>query len=189
MRPFCLVDPEHSFDPASLTILQRLDDLEELLRAKNTHPLVLEQPASQDSPPLSIPIQIPKTQGPPSLQRSTDWRPSYINIEAVLAWPIFEDQNFDGGLDLRSLLRFDKDHVATPPAMSISADFDLHASGQLLQQFLDHVHIFNPVLEEKKVREYMRVTSFNGLAWDAESCLLVIETTESNPASQLISHS
>jgi hypothetical protein len=43
----------------------------------------------------------------------------------------------------------------------------------LFQQFLDHVHIFNPVLEESKVNEYMRYARFNGLGWDAQSCLLV----------------
>ena len=52
-------------------------------------------------------------------------------------------------------------------------DIDLHAANKLLKQFLDNFHIFNPILEEWKVREYMRSTSFNGLGWDAQSCLLV----------------
>jgi hypothetical protein len=149
-----------------------LDDLEELVRAKNSHPLAPEQTDNLNSPPLSI----PKNLGPPSLERPADWKPSYINIEAVLTWPVFEDQDFAGRLDLKSLLRSDKDYAAAPPIMSVSPDIDIHASGQLLQRFLDNVHIFNPILEERKVREYMRVTSFNGLGWDAQSCLLVTES-------------
>ncbi|OBT39636.1 hypothetical protein VE00_09758 [Pseudogymnoascus sp. WSF 3629] len=162
---------DHStFDPASLTILQRLDDLEELLR-KNATTVPQDQNDSLTSP--SVSLSIPKTPAPQSLERPAEWRPSYINIETVLTWPVFDDQNFDERLDLRSLLRSDKNHAASP-TLPIPADFGLYAAGQLLQQFLDNVHIFNPILEEAKVREYMRAASFNGLGWDAQSCLLLL---------------
>lgn len=158
-----------------MTILQRLDDLEELLR-KNVTTVSQDQNDSLTSP--SVSLSIPKTPAPASLERPAEWRPSYINIETVLTWPVFDDQNFDERLDLRSLLRSDKSHAASP-TLPIPADFGLYAAGQLLQQFLDNVHIFNPILEEAKVREYMRAASFNGLGWDAQSCLLV--TKSPNP--------
>jgi hypothetical protein len=145
-----------------------LDDLEELLRSKNAVSIPQGPNNSEDSPPLSN----PKTPAAASLERPSEWRPSYINIETVLTWPVFDDQNFKERADLRSLLRSDKSRPAAP-TLPIPADFGLYAAGQLLQQFLDNVHIFNPILEETKVREYMRAASFNGLGWDAQSCLLV----------------
>ena len=151
-----------------MTILQRLDDLEKLLRTKITVSITHDQNDIQDSPPLSI----PKTPVAASLGRPAEWRPSYINIETVLTWPVFDDHNFNERVDLRSLLQSDKSRSATT-TLPIPADFGLYAAAQLLQQFLDNVHIFNPILEESKVREYMRAASLNGLGWDAESCLLV----------------
>jgi hypothetical protein len=90
----------------------------------------------------------------------------------VLAWPVFENQDFGQRLNLRSLLQSSKTTVETP-RLSVSADFDLNEAPQLLSQYLDNVHIFNPILEEVKVREYMMEARFNGLGWDARSCLLV----------------
>jgi hypothetical protein len=162
-----LSDSVCSFDPASLAILQRLDALEELLRAKSISPLETAQSVDDLSP-----VSILKDLGSPSLERNAESVPCYINIEAVLSWPVFEDQNFEQRLTLKSLLQSDNDHAEQPP-LSIDADFESRATGQLLQQFLDNVHIFNPVLEETKVKEYMRNASFNGLGWDAQSCLLV----------------
>jgi hypothetical protein len=98
--------------------------------------------------------------------------PSYINIEAVLSWPVFDDQDFESRLDLRALLQSNSNNVS-PTAMSVAADFEISQAGELLQNFLENVHIYNPVLEEAKVRDYIRYASFNGLGWDAQSCLLV----------------
>ena len=151
-----------------MNILQRLDDLEELLRTKNAVSVPHNQNDIKDPPPLSI----PKEPAAPSLKRPAEWGPSYISIETVLTWPVFEDQKFNERVDLRALLQSNKSRPAAP-TLPIAADFGLYAADQLLQQFLDNVHIFNPILEQTKVREYMRAASFNGLGWDAQSCLLV----------------
>lgn len=148
-----------------------MDDLEELLRAKSTTSIVLDQDTSQGQGFLSLPT--PKTAQPLSLERPTDWRPFFINIETVLTWPVFVDLNFAERPDLRSLLRSDKSHLPTLP---FPAGFGLYAAQQLLQKFLDNVHIFNPILEETMVRGYM-LASLNGFGWDAQSCLMVTKTT------------
>lgn len=102
--------------------------------------------------------------------------PCYINIETVLSWPAFEDQKFDQQLDLKSFLQADNNECRDPPAMALGEDFEGLVADQLLRQFLDNVHIFNPVLEVSKVNEYMRNARFNGLGWDAPSCLLVTKS-------------
>ena len=163
-----LTNPICRFDPASLAILQRLDTLEKLLLTKHTN--LLETTENVMCPSQS---SDPKDLASPSLERTSDSLPCYINIEAVLSWPVFEDHNLGQRLDLKSLLQAEHHGVEASP-MSNGPEFESRETGQLLQRFLDNVHIFNPILEENKVREYMRNASFNGLAWDAQSCLLLL---------------
>jgi hypothetical protein len=111
--------------------------------------------------------------GSPALERSAEAGPCYINIETVLSWPVFEGQGFDQQLDLKSFLQADNNECRDPPAMALGEEFETLVADQLLQQFLDNIHIFNPILEGTKVKEYMRNARFNGLGWDAPSCLLV----------------
>jgi hypothetical protein len=173
-----LIDSIGRFDPASLAILQRLDTLEGLLRAKG--------PTGNDSGEETTggpsPLPISEELGSPALERSPESVPCYINIEAVLAWPVFENQGLDQPLDLKSLLQADNNEQRDPPVMSLGEDFESAVADRLLQQFLDNVHIFNPVLEGMKVREYMRSARFNGLGWDAPSCLLVSKFLLYHPA-------
>ena len=93
-----------------------------------------------------------------------------MNIENVLSWPAFEEQN--PNLDLKALLN---DHSIDMIGNSSVGDFDQTASEeQLVQRFMDHVFIFNPVLEEAKVQKHVRDARFNGIGWDAPSCLLLL---------------
>lgn len=91
-----------------------------------------------------------------------------MNIEAVLSWPVFEDQL--PNLNLKSLLNQED---GLPQSSNRAIDLENGEAEVLLQQFLDHVFIFNPILEETKVQRYMRDVQFNGLGWDSTSCLLV----------------
>jgi len=170
------------FDPASLAILQRLDTLEGLLRAQAPGPIEPNERAPSEASPLPISEEL----GSPALERSPESVPCYINIEAVLSWPVFIDQGFDRRIDLKSLLQTDNNEHGDPPAMSFGEDFESTVADRLLQQFLDNVHIFNPVLEGMKVREYMRNARFNGLGWDAPSCLLVSRLVHRGPSMMLI---
>ncbi|KFY78020.1 hypothetical protein V499_02732 [Pseudogymnoascus sp. VKM F-103] len=141
-------------------------------KCDNSRPAcILDQDASQGQGFLSL--STPIAAQPLSLERPADWRPSYIHIETVLSWSVFVDLDFTERPNLRSLLRSDKSH-ATVPILPIPADFGLHTARQLLQKFLDNVHIFNPILEETIVREYMLATSLNGLRRDAQSCLMLL---------------
>jgi hypothetical protein len=143
-----------------------LDALEDLIRENKTDLPRLDQ--SDDGLSQS---SLPKSLRCPALERTADSAPYYINIESVLSWTVF-DQGVDQRLDLKSLLHADNES-ADPSPMSVAPDFDLYGADQLFQQFLENVHIFNPILEEAKVKEYMRDARFNGLGWDTKSCLLV----------------
>jgi hypothetical protein len=155
------------FDLASLAILQRFDALEQLIRTSFSSSHQPNQ-SNKSVSPLSVPTDL----GSPSLERADDSVSCYINIEAVLSWPIFEGQDFDRRLDLKSLLQ-DNHEYGDSYSMSAAPDLEDCEANQLLQQFLDNVHIFNPVLEEAKVKDYVRNARFKGIFWDAQSCLLV----------------
>lgn len=139
------------------------------MRARNAGTRVVAVDEADD-PQASLLLL--KSLGSPSLERTRESFPTHINIEAVLSWPVFEGRDFDQRIDLKGLLQANNED-ALRSNMSVVADFD-HCDGEaLLQRFLDHVYIFNPILEEVQVHKYMRDARFNGLGWDVQSCLLV----------------
>ena len=117
-------------------------------------------------------MSVPADLGSPSLERAEDSVSCYISIEAVLSWPIFRGQNFDRRLDLKGLLQ-DNHEYSDSYCMSVASCFEDCEADRLLQQFLSNVHIFNPVPEEAKIKEYVRNARFKGISCDAQSCLLV----------------
>lgn len=54
-----------------------------------------------------------------------------------------------------------------------ATDLNIKEAMELLNLFLTHFHIYNPVLDIVKIEEQIRCTALNGLDWDAQSCLLV----------------
>lgn len=103
------------------------------------------------------------------LEQLTQWEPSFINIEEVLKWPVFEDHNFDPRLYQLS----PSDEKTIQPDLKIAVDLDLRVADHLVRSFFDNVHIFNPTLKEEDINEYVRSVQLNGIGWDAMSCLLV----------------
>lgn len=166
----CIYQPTDTstFDAASLTILHRLDDLERLIQAKGPEP---------EPMPVSVPAALTTSVAStsPSGPRSVVFDPrmygqrSFISVEAVLQWPIFDDQDFPTRLQPISLTDGDQELAALPALV----DINLPGAESCLRNFFDHVHVFNPILEEHEVREYLKLVQFNGIGWDAKSCLLV----------------
>lgn len=155
-------DRGRRFDSASLAILKRIDDLESLIQSKSNEPPVA--PSNSISSTSPIPFSI----GSSGSDQQTEWKPSFINIEEVLKWPVFDNQ-----IDQRICLLSRPDEDEAQPELPISVDLDLQAADSLLRRFFDDVHIFNPTLKEEEVREYVKMVRFNGIGWDAISCLLV----------------
>lgn len=170
------------FDPGTLSILERLDSLESLLRSERhpgperhlstpTDELRIEQNNKEHVP---FPQSNPES---PILGTTADTFPYNITVEGVLSWSVWH-LDFEDHVDLKSLLRSSYDSNAASPRATLSIlDFEAFDGGRLIRNYFDNVHVFNPVLDENKVQGYMRDARFGGLGWDAQSCLLVSLST------------
>jgi hypothetical protein len=150
--------------------LDKLNTLEELLRARNGQGQIAAAVSSSvaDSPSRGVLSRL-KSLNSPSLERSKDAAPCHMNIEGVLSWSVFDDVS--PNLDLKGLLNSSHGPNQT---LSMVTEFDEQvAEEELVAHFMNNVFIYNPVLEEAKIQRYMRDARFNGIGWDAQSCLLV----------------
>jgi hypothetical protein len=151
-----------AFDPASLKILERLDLLEERLLSQQSQQPRQGSTLTDDS--------VPNEPHPQLHALST-------NVVDVLSWPVFEGR-FDAHLDVKSLLRKAPPDVAVLSPISDSYttvdDQDPSAGMKLLDAFLQHVHVKNPILDEVKVRQMVHRINLEGFGWDPESCLVLI---------------
>lgn len=155
-----------SFDPASLAILKRLDDLELIIQSRPADPRSFALAASLDDTSPSV-QQSDLSSG--VVEFSTKGRRPLVSIEAVLQWPPFVEYGFP------SCLYRPEDGFSFGDSSTgwVPVDVDLPGAETALRGFFDNVHIFNPVLEEEDVRNYIRRVRLDGIAWDAVSCLVV----------------
>jgi hypothetical protein len=138
--------------------LKRIDDLENLIQSTAVSAPMVH----------TIPTAFQPTAQHEDLEILEDKHSKHclVNVEAILQWPVFEtiEQHYHW-----SPVEEENDHSA----LSVSVDFDLQSSSHLIDRFFEDVHIFNPVLEESQIKEFMRNIQMNGIGWDSQSCLLV----------------
>lgn len=163
----CIVSPTDlsSFDPASLLILERLEDLKQcLVSQKRPRTASPETPASYDDG------------AKPQDLESTNVSLGFMNFENVLSWPVFQNR-FEERLDSKSRLARSEAAISRrfsqPLESMIQINLDIETCKRLLESFLENVHIKNPVLDEADIRRYLEQACVQGLRWDAESCLVV----------------
>lgn len=162
-------DPS-SFDAASLAILEKLSNIEQLLRPdENADAPVPGAPSTLSSDIPESPVAHIKPLRSPSLERTREAAPFHLSIERLLAWPVFHA--LDPCLDLRLLLNASNDSQSQ--AMSSVGNFDPDWDEQLVQNFMNEVYIFNPIVEESKIQKYVRDARFSGIGNDGPACLLV----------------
>ncbi|KAF9885026.1 hypothetical protein FE257_000849 [Aspergillus nanangensis] len=167
-----------SFDPASLAILKRIDDLESLVKARTSDAAspfapskILASSASPLIPFADIASPSPSLSSPVGDQQM-QWKPCFINIDEVLKWPVFLDhQDLEQRLRRLAPLEEEEDNNSQPE-LPISIVLDFNAADRLLGSFFRNVHIFNPTLKEDNIREHVKNALFKGIGWDAMSCLL-----------------
>lgn len=93
-----------------------------------------------------------------------------INIEAILEWPTLRLPDQHQRPDLKTLLQ---SAPKPKPRVLLSSELDTSGALALLQLYLDHLHIYNPILKISDVEKDIKNAAFNGLGWDANSCLVV----------------
>ncbi|KAL6877092.1 hypothetical protein J3F83DRAFT_759404 [Trichoderma novae-zelandiae] len=138
-----------SFDPASLKILDRIDELERLLRH-------------------AVPMPGPQAAAPSSLLPQ--------RVDHILQWPVF--QNSGSHHHSPASYRAPPDAISTPPSGSASLagliDMDSHRIYRLLDNFFLHIHCKNPILDEVLARRMVLNAFLDGIDWSPASCLALI---------------
>lgn len=155
----CVMAPDamSTFDPASLRILERLDELQ-------THLQESIRASTQSSPEHS---RTPVMTAQPS--------PNHLfpgNLDALLDWPAVKQYRTSRPGLVDSAHAIWVDGSSSLPTLNI--DLDSSTCGELLDNFFHFVHIKNPVLEENQTRRMVRRVFSEGIGWDPESCLALI---------------
>jgi len=157
-----------SFDPASLRILERLDELEEVVKATANQ----EEPAvSAAGDYVNVSIAVDEEKG--NLSPGT--------VEEVLQWPCFQGllgtQPYQK--NLLSMLRSPtaastSSTVGSSPA-SIAYELEPRTMNTLLDNFFQYCHVKNPILtNEPAVRRMAVELCLHGVDWSAQSCLILL---------------
>lgn len=165
-----------SFDPASILILDRLDQVLHRLdhgsapqtrASTTTSPQLPEFQSIGTSTPRENQLRIPA-------QRTT--------ADAVLQWGVFGSRYPDGYL---SNAVFDATNIeddSDPEVLMSQQHLTSKTRGSginedaipgLVQRFLDLVHTKNPILDVGTITAYARHCAEFGLGWDPSSCLVV----------------
>ena len=173
-----------SFDPASLKILDRLDELERLIRTTPSR----AQEEIKSEPPLPSPSIESNRQ---SAYRGSGYR-NILNetdedfgegrftsvlperVEHVLRWPLFlGSQNYH-----ESPHKDPFGAVASPPQGSSTlaelVDLEPQSVNRLLDNFFGNVHCKNPILDEAQARRMVRKVFLDGIDWSPASCLAMV---------------
>ncbi|KAL4886496.1 hypothetical protein BJY04DRAFT_213259 [Aspergillus karnatakaensis] len=167
-----------SFDPASLKILERLDELEHVVRQR--HQETRSASAVVSLPPDNEPVSLPQASQPaPSLAPLGSGRRLSVAAESpekLLRLPVF------GGfrsLPTEPLIegRPSKGISDHPERQTLFAGLDTTLPGGvngLVDSFFEYVHCKNPVLEEAPTRRLVLAVSLEGADWSASSCLALL---------------
>ena len=149
-----------SFDPASLQILQRLDDLEQLVR-ENGSGNAATVPVAEPTP---SPERLDRSQLLPcSIDVILDWQSlKRLRAGQQLSIPAFPCTN-------RSALQ-----MTTSPPISGLDEFEPHRVKLLLDNFFNFVHVKNPVLDEAQTRRTVNRVCLHGIDWSPDACLALL---------------
>ncbi|KAF4345808.1 c6 zinc finger [Fusarium beomiforme] len=176
-----------AFDPASLKILERLDELEKLIREprnesqsqsqSQSHGAIDDGQTNGNGHEL-LPVEESPTQ---SLQLSPEGTSDISlrsilpeKMESLLLWSVLSR-------DMSSHTTLQPDPPQPSPSFSPGctsladiADLDTQGVKALLDNFFDHVHCKNPILEEAAARKIVLNVVIDGIDWSPGSCLTLI---------------
>ncbi|KAJ4250952.1 Zcf27p [Fusarium torreyae] len=173
-----------AFDPASLKILERLDELEKLIReprndgnsdpesavdAVQTNGQSQELLSVEDSPIVDLGWKASEDLSDIPLRSILPEK-----MESLLLWSVLSRD-----MTAHATLQNDPPQPSpsySPGCTSLSdiADFDTQGVKALLDNFFAHVHCKNPILEEAAARRVVLNVVIEGFDWSPGSCLTLI---------------
>jgi hypothetical protein len=148
-----------SFDPASLKILERLDDLEKVLRETRNEVPTFRELTPDDGPEDEELSGIPLRSILPE------------KMESLLLWSVLSRD-----MSAHTTLQNDPSQPSpsySPGCTSLS-DIDTQGVKVLLDNFFDHIHCKNPILEEAAARRVVLNVVIEGIDWSPGSCLTLL---------------
>ena len=158
-----------SFDPASLKILERLDDLEKVLReTRNEVPTVRELTPEEVPSLQSTPEDVPgeeELSGIPLRSILPE------KMESLLLWSVLSRD-----MSTHTTLQNDPPQPSPSysPGRTSLSDIDTQGVKVLLDNFFDHIHCKNPILEEAAARRVVLNVIMEGIDWSPDSCLTLL---------------
>lgn len=167
-----------AYDPASLAILDRLDQLENNIKHHILSGPSTASPVSSMSSNINMltPLglehehiaQSSSIMGDTHSALDLDLLP--ITVEHVLSWPVFQGR-FENHTKLVDLVKASPS--LTRPA-SVNFDLEMSVCDRMLEQCLEHVLSKNPIAQKDFLRSTMKTVCMNGPGWDADSCLALL---------------
>jgi hypothetical protein len=172
-----------SYDPASLQILQRLDDLEQLVRGIGT-----SENTTETTDKVPIPNQDRSNSSIPSTSSNEEDRQRTLNDCSTVE---LYSTSLDRLLDWESLkslrgLRQPNERMypctgsnmmqttTTTTPMSSHEELEPQRTKTLLDNFFNYVHVKNPVLDEQRTRQTVSRVCMHGIDWSPEACLTLL---------------
>ncbi|KAL1889862.1 Zcf27p [Sporothrix stenoceras] len=179
-----------TFDPASLKILDRLDEVQDLLK-------VLANRNGIDSPSNTASGGQSFSQHAEEDIQSVHSDPSQTRLlksilperlEDILAWPIFSVNNNDVPWGIAATLSLqmqdstpgtsvaDATTISTPPPTSLATLLEdmPQLVNSLVDNFFNYVHVKNPILDEATTSRLITATTIEGIDWSLKSCLTLL---------------
>ncbi|KAK9234142.1 hypothetical protein V1525DRAFT_391744 [Lipomyces kononenkoae] len=176
----CVYEDYHDiskFDPASLVIIERLDQImssvDKLQQATGLVPVAGQtmrtplpwhgETLDRSSRSLECPVSSLKI---PS---------SGVGPDMILTWPVFQNQFVPGFLDREvAQAALEDDNAVGTLSRVDEPDMGNDRAFNLIEQFLEYVHVKNPVLNIAFLRSSAQIVTERGIDWDGRSCLVLL---------------
>ncbi|KAH8895203.1 hypothetical protein GQ53DRAFT_629904, partial [Thozetella sp. PMI_491] len=156
-----------SFDPASLRILERLDELEQVMRSTSHSNTPLPSYSLAEASPSSEPSRTSLVTGEPG-------SPLPYSLDTLLGQQEFcigpnAEQPYHALVSWRNTSQ-----GATPASLGPGFDLESQSTNLLLENFFNYVHCKNPIFEEAETRQLVTRIFLEGIDWSAEACLALL---------------
>ncbi|CAK7206607.1 Zcf27p [Sporothrix eucalyptigena] len=180
-----------SFDPASLKILERLDEVQGILKSLATHNGIDSFSTAASSCQSSGENAKKVIQTDPSQKRPVLSSILPERSEDVLAWPIFAGNSNDAPWGIATdssthamYLQFSTPvtsvadatimNTSSPTALATLLEDMPQLVSSLVENFFSYVHVKNPILDEATTSRLVSATIIEGIDWSLKSCLTLL---------------